>query len=142
MFGLDRAQLDSFIMSRELEIIEEALPVPGAGETINQLARNYGIYLVSARTPVYSEKTADWLDRHNISRHGLILLGQHDKRAACQDLRVDLFIEDNFKNAAQLSSCGIPVLLMDATYNRKKLPDMVTRVFGWQEIKDYIARVL
>lgn len=140
MFGMDRRQLDAIIMDRELEIIEEALPIPGAIETIGHLSRSYGIYLISARTPVYKKQTEKWLDRHNITRHGLTLLGQHDKRAACNDITVELFIEDSFNNALQLSSCGIPVLLMDATYNRKKLPDMVTRVYSWQEINDYITR--
>jgi uncharacterized HAD superfamily protein len=138
MFGMDRQQLDSFIMEREQEIIEEALPIPGAAETVSDLAQNYGVYLISARTPIHTQRTEAWLDRFKVSRHGLVLLGQHDKRAACTDQCVDLFIEDSLKNATQVSSCGIPVLLMDATYNRGELPALVTRVFNWREIKDYI----
>lgn len=139
MFGMDRRQLDSFIMEREREIIEEALPIPGAVKTVSELAQIYGIYLISARTPVHTGRTESWLDRFKVPRHGLVLLGQHDKRAACTDLCVDLFIEDSLKNATQVSSCGIPVLLLDATYNRGSLPSLVTRVFSWREIKDYIT---
>ncbi|MCL5056879.1 MAG: hypothetical protein M1130_02560 [Actinobacteria bacterium] len=142
MYGMDRKQLDSFIMERELEIIEEALPIPGAVKIINDLVQSYGVYLVSARTPIHTRRTEAWLDRFKISRHGLVLLGQHDKRATCTGLCVDLFIEDSLKNASQVSSCGIPVLLMDATYNRGSLPAMVTRVFSWQEIWDYITGIL
>jgi len=139
MFGMDRKQLDRFIMDREQEIVEEAVPLPGAVETIRDLSCSFGIFLVSARTPTHTGRTGEWLKKYKIPHHGLTLLGQHDKRAACTDLCVDLFIEDSKKNASQVSSCGIPVLLMDATYNRGSLPAMVTRVFNWQEIKDYIT---
>ncbi|MFZ5643346.1 MAG: 5' nucleotidase, NT5C type [Bacillota bacterium] len=142
MFGLDRKQLDELIMTKELEIIEEAVPLPGSVATINELAEKHDIYIVSARTPCYLPQTELWLDRYGVPRKGLMLLGQHDKRGACNSLCIDLFIEDNKKNAAQVSSCGIPVLLLDATYNQGKLPYLVNRVFSWQEIKEYIEAYL
>ncbi|MHB8156716.1 MAG: 5' nucleotidase, NT5C type [Desulfocucumaceae bacterium] len=142
MFGIDRRQLDDFIMERELEIIEEAVPLPGAVRTVKELIQTYKIYIVSARTPIYLSHTESWLKRFEIPYHDIKLLGQHDKRAACTGLCVDIFIEDSLKNATQVSSCGIPVLLMDATYNRSKLPDMVTRVYNWEEIKEYLGKNL
>ncbi|MFZ5646491.1 MAG: 5' nucleotidase, NT5C type [Bacillota bacterium] len=138
MFGMDRRDLDLFIMQKEQEIIEEAVPVPGAVDTLKDLSAGNKIIIVSARTPVYLDYTLAWLDRYNIPRDKLILLGQHDKRQSCLDLCVDIFIEDNKKNAEQISSCGIPVLLMDATYNQGKLPDNITRVYNWNEIREYI----
>lgn len=142
MFGISRKSLDSFIMDRELEIITETVPIPGAIETLKELSGSHKIHLVSARTPLYTGQTISWLDKYNVPYDHLRLLGQHDKRGACLDLCVDLFIEDNKKNAIQVSSCGIPVLLLNATYNRGRLPDMVTRVYSWDEIKDYISRYL
>ncbi len=142
MFGINRAQLDKLIMTWELEIIQEAAPYPGAVPGINELAGDFEIHLISARSPKYLDQTAAWLKSHEIPFSRLKLLGQHDKRRACLDLGVDLFIEDSKKNAIQVSSCGIPVLLMNATYNRGRLPGMVTRVFSWNEIKDYIKRNL
>ncbi len=142
MFGLTRDAFDRFIMARELEIILEVVPVPGAAETIRELGENHKIHLISARTPAYAGQTAEWLDRHGIVYDGLSLLGQHDKRGACMDFCVDIFIEDNKKNALQISSCGVPVLLMDATYNRGKLPGLVTRVRSWREIKEHIVHIL
>lgn len=138
MFGIDRKELDNIIMQRELEIIEEAEPVPGAVETLKELSAGNKILLVSARTPAYIDQTRAWLGKYQIPHDDLILLGQHDKRQCCLNLCVDIFIEDNKKNAGQISSCGIPVLLMDATYNQGKLPDSITRVHSWSEIRDYI----
>lgn len=142
MFGVDRSQLDRIIMEKELEIIEEAVPLPGAVETLNQLRDGNKIIIVSARTPVYFGQTMAWLERYGIRHDELRLLGQHDKRQSCLDLCVDVFIEDNKKNADQIASCGIPVLLMDAAYNRGKLPDTITRVYNWSEIQDYILNRL
>lgn len=134
MFGMKRRQLEDLIMTWEREIIEEAVPYPGAVTAINELAKKYEIHLISARSPQYHRQTLAWLKNYHIPHSRLMLLGQHDKRGACLDLCVDLFIEDSRKNAAQVSSCGIPVLLMNATYNRGRLPSLVTRVFNWEEI--------
>lgn len=142
MFGINRRQLENFIMSKELVIIKEAVPYPGAVETLRELSESCLIHLVSARSPQYTGQTLAWLEAYKIPYSQLRLLGQHDKRSACQDLFVDLFIEDNRKNAIQVSSCDIPVLLMNATYNRGRLPDLVTRVFGWEDIKKYITTYL
>lgn len=142
MFGINRRQLESFIMSKELEIIEEVVPYPGAVKALRELNESCLIHLVTARSPLYTAQTLAWLEAYEVPYSQIKLLGQHDKRSACQDLGVDLFIEDNRKNAVQVSSCGIPVLLMNATYNRGRLPDMVTRVFGWDDIKEYIASYL
>ncbi|MFZ5649402.1 MAG: 5' nucleotidase, NT5C type [Bacillota bacterium] len=142
MFGVGRSHLDRLIMEKELEIIEEAVPLPGAVETLNQLRDGNRIIIVSARTPAYLNQTLAWLERYGIRHDELLLLGQHDKRQSCLDLCVDIFIEDNKKNAEQIASCGIPVLLMDATYNRGKLPDTITRVHSWTEIRDCILKPL
>lgn len=142
MFGINRRQLENFIMTKELEIIEEVVPYPGAVKTLRELSESCLIHLVSARSPHFTGQTLAWLGANEIPYSQLRLLGQHDKRGACQELCVDLFIEDNRKNAIQLSSCGIPVLLMNATYNRGRLPDMVTRVFGWGDIEKYITKYL
>lgn len=142
MFGVGRSELDLFIMRRELEIIEEAVPLPGAVETLKEFSGSKKIILVSARTPAYLGQTLAWLDGYGIPHDELLLLGQHDKRQSCLDLCVDIFIEDNKKNAEQIASCGIPVLLMDAAYNRGRLPDTITRVHSWTEIRDCILKPL
>ncbi|MFZ5634881.1 MAG: 5' nucleotidase, NT5C type [Bacillota bacterium] len=139
MFGINRKQLDDFIMARELEIIMETDPLPGAVETLREL-NGRSIYLISARSPAYHSQTLEWLRKFDVPYDGIRLLGQHDKRRSCLDLGVDIFIEDNKKNAIQVSSCGIPVLLMNATYNRGRLPEMVTRVFNWDQIREHISK--
>lgn len=140
MFGADRKTINDFIMDRELEIIEEALPIERAGEIIHILYNYFSIHLISARTPIYYDNTVNWLDKHQINYDTLTLLGQHDKRQACLNTRVDLFIEDNKKNAVQISSCGIPVYLFNATYNQGELSHNIHRVFSWTDILEAIRK--
>ena len=134
MYGIDRKQLDDFIMEREGNIIRTARPMPGALEAINQLKDDFGIHLISARTPVHLDDTTNWLNNYGFHFDKVILLGQHDKRAACNEEAVSLFIDDSMKNVLQVtSSCRIPAYLFDATYNQGDLPELVWRIFNWQE---------
>lgn len=134
MFGADRKTIDSIIMDWELEIIEKAQPINNAPLVIDRLHQYFTIHLISARTPIYFDNTVEWLNKFGIKYDTLLLLGKHDKRQACVDQSVDLFIEDNKKNAFQISSCGIPVYLYNATYNQGELPENILRVFSWKEI--------
>lgn len=140
MYGIDRQQLDNFIMERELDIIKATDPREDAVKIINQLKKEFTVHLISARTPAYLGNTREWLSKHGIPYDNIIHLGHHDKRSSCMDERVDLFIEDNKRNAIQISSCGIPVYLFDATYNQGELPSLVRRVFSWVEIYQWIKK--
>ena len=48
----------------------------------------------------------------------LSLLGSHDKVAKAYEFCCDIFIEDRYENAVQLSSHGFNVLLIDCYYNQ------------------------
>ena len=133
-YGINRQELHRFIMDRELVLIESAMPMPGAIESINKLIYDYQINIISARTPVYYQNTLNWFARYNISFDNIVLTGNHDKRSYSKDACVELFIEDNLRNAVQISSIGIPVYLFDATYNQGELPQLVHRKFSWEEI--------
>ena len=133
-YGIDRQELHRFIMDREIVLIENAMPMPGAIESINKLIYDYQINIISARTPMYYQNTISWFARYNISFDNIVLTGNHDKRSYSKDACVELFIEDNLKNAVQISSTGIPVYLFDATYNQGELPPLVHRKCSWEEI--------
>ena len=133
-FGITGQELHQFIMDIELILIENARPMPGAVEAINKLINYYQINIISARTQTYYQNTLNWFARYNISYDSIVHTGTHDKRSHAKEANVELFIEDNLKNAFQISSLGIPVYLFDATYNQGELPTLVHRKFSWQEI--------
>ncbi|MTI83658.1 MAG: hypothetical protein FH756_07085 [Firmicutes bacterium] len=133
-YNIDRPQLYQFIAERELRLIKAAEPVQGSVEAIHKLKERCRITIISARTTDFYPNTVDWLRKHGIKHDRVILLGEHDKRKTCLEECVQLFIEDSLENAEQVSSCGIPVYLLNATYNRGKIPDLVRRVDSWSQI--------
>jgi uncharacterized HAD superfamily protein len=134
VYGLSEQEVLSFLGERERVLVEEPPVKEGAVPYLRRLSKRHAIYLVSARYERYRSETEKWLLRHGVPYRDLVLLGTPDKREACARLTVDLFVEDSLKNAGQLSSCGIPVLLLDAPYNRGELPPLVRRCFSWEEI--------
>ena len=143
MYGIDRKQMDRFIMEREGQIIKTARPMPGAIEAIDQLKGDFGIHLISARSPVFLKESIDWLRKHGFYYDGIMHLGQHDKREACGNEAVALFIDDSLKNIQQVTSaCRIKAYLFDATYNQGELPALARRIFSWHEALQLIEKDL
>lgn len=143
MYGIDRKQLDRFIMEREGHIIKTVQPMAGAIEAIDQLKGDFGIHLISARSPIFLKESIDWLKKYSFHYDGIMHLGQHDKREACSNEGVALFIDDNLKNVQQVTSaCRIKAYLFDATYNQGELPPLTRRIFSWREALHLIAEDL
>ena len=58
------------------------------------------------------------------------------------ELKCDIFIEDNYDNAVNLSNEGVKVLLIDTNYNQKPLNANIVRVYNWKEIYFIINKLL
>ncbi len=141
-YNIDRKQLHSFIAERELKLIQSVRPVDGAVPAIQKLGKRCQITIISARTPGFYDQTTQWLKINGIKYDKVVLLGNHDKRKACLEEGVQLFIEDSLNNAIQVSSCGIPVFLFNATYNQGDTPPLVQRVYSWREIINSLEKRL
>jgi len=86
--------------------------------------------------------THGYLKKNEISYDGLYVLGSPDKVETAKQLNCDIFIEDSYDNALQLSNAGYKVLLIDTNYNRLPLNDNITRVYNWKEIYKIINKLL
>jgi uncharacterized HAD superfamily protein len=75
-----------------------------------------------------------YLRKNGLPYDGLFVLGSCYKVAKARELNCDLFIEDHYDNALQLSNKGFKVLLLDTAYNRKPLNENIVRVNDWKEI--------
>jgi len=139
VYNLKKEQLTEFAHLKVPFLQDNSLPVPLAVECINDLRDRAYVALISARFEQSRDRTQNWLGRHGIQWDDLILLGNHDKADTCVNLNLDYFIEDNLNNALQVSENGIPVLLLDAPYNRAPLPDLVQRVFSWSQICEVLT---
>jgi len=58
------------------------------------------------------------------------------------DLNCDIFIEDSYDNAVQLSNSGFKVILIDTNYNKLPLNDNIIRAYNWNEIFEIINEIL
>ena len=86
--------------------------------------------------------TEEWLDRYQLPRDGLHLLGSHDKVSTAHSLGCGLFIEDRYENAVAIAESGIDVLLMDCNYNRQRpLPVNVQRISDWYQVEQILRRL-
>lgn len=103
--------------------------------------QNY-LYFVTARDKSLELLTSLYLKHHKIPYDDVFVLGTHNKVPAARNLKSDIFIEDSYDNALQLSTNGFKVLLIDTNYNRFPLNDNITRVYNWKEILTFIDKTL
>lgn len=106
----------------------------GAREAINRLYYYHQIHFVSAREERMREITMEWFKKHEIQMDSITFLGCPYKVCKAEELECDIFIEDSYDNALQLSEAGFDVLLMDCTYNKGALPPNIIRVKSWHQI--------
>ena len=110
----------------------------GVKVVLDALSTNHKLHFVTAREAEMKNVTEKWLSHHQIPMSSLSLLGFHDKVAKAYEFSCDIFIEDRYENAVQLSSHGFNVLLIDCYYNQGHLFPRITRVNDWMEINRHI----
>lgn len=112
-----------------------------AREIIEELIKINNIYFVTARDKDLKILTYSYLNKNNIPYDDVFVLGTHYKVNMAKELNCDIFIEDSYANALQLSKNGFKVLLIDTNYNRKPLNKNIIRVFNWNEIYEIIKEI-
>ncbi|MDU5110665.1 MAG: hypothetical protein E6248_09465 [Clostridium sp.] len=101
---------------------------------IDKLMQFSNLHFVTAREKDLALITHEYLRNNSIHYDNLFLLGSHYKVNKAKELYCDVFIEDNYKNAIELSEAGFYVLLLDTNYNRKPLNSNIKRVYNWIEV--------
>ncbi|WP_026881194.1 5' nucleotidase, NT5C type [Clostridium akagii] len=137
--GISEKDYNGFYEKYKFEYHRQDILRVGAKDVINDLYMNDNIYFVTARDKSLENITSSYLKNNEIHFHGLYVLGTHYKIDKAEELKCDIFIEDNLNNALQLSNVGFKVLLLDATYNRHVNDPGITRVYSWIDIYDEIV---
>jgi uncharacterized protein len=125
-----------FKIHNEEPIREDAVKI------INKLFNRSNIYFVTARDKDLEMLTYHYLNKHNVPYDDVFVLGTTHKSSTAKDVGCDVFIEDSYENALELSKDGFKVLLIDTTYNRKPLNENIMRVFSWDEIYEIVEKML
>jgi uncharacterized HAD superfamily protein len=120
-----------------------AEPVKGAPEAIARLAETNELYIVTASPEEIKDRVEVWLGKHFTNKFkGIHFIKKsifdeniRNKKDVCEELGIEVFIDDALHNAEDISSAGIPVFLLDAPWNQKPINStLVTRVHSWDDI--------
>ena len=127
-------------MLQHVPLVRHAMDLLGCSERLNR-------HLIT-------RVTNDWLRRHRIHYHSLVIERQSshrhgpgaamDRYAYASKQRFWVFVEDNPMNACRLAANCEIVFLMDHPYNREgqaALPSNVVRVDSWNQILEALSGV-
>lgn len=116
---------------KEVELKEEVL------ENINKLySNNDEIYFITARSNIngtdVEDITKSWLEKYKIPFNGLYL--NKEKLKVCQELGIDIFVDDSLENCKSVQSGNIKSYLMDHIGNKNIDIGNIERVYGWNDL--------
>jgi len=123
-----------FMQLKGRELMIKPPPMEGAVFYLQEIKKHHEIYIVTARDPCYEEETRWWLQKYGLLFDNLLLLGSHAKQGACLECKLNILVEDTLEVSLRVSAAGVPVILLDAPYNRSPLPELIIRKRSWAEI--------
>jgi uncharacterized HAD superfamily protein len=106
--------------------------MPWALSAVRNLQRQHEIHIVTAREGRARSLTEDWLRRHGFLYRSLVM-DAVDKVSASREMGLDLAIEDDPRQLSALSQV-MPVIAIDAPYNRKVTAPGILRVRDWRSV--------
>lgn len=126
------------------EKIQYVKPFTLAVEILQKLkAEGNEIVLITARYPAshfdIKKVTLEWLKTNNIPYDEIEII-REGKAQVALGKKVDLFIDDSFKNCTEVANAGIKSYLMDTRTNKGLSAENVTRVYSWSDIYDRIKK--
>ena len=142
VMGIKQSEYEKFYNKNKIQIHSEQKLREDVQIVIKRLSIMHNIYFVTAREKSLTMLTHSYLRKNKISYDDLFVLGSHYKVDKARELECNVFIEDNYENALQLSEAGFRVLLLDTNYNRKPLNENIVRVYSWKEIYSIINKLL
>lgn len=142
VFDVPSDDMNNFFVQNVERLFDIPHPVKGAKKGIETLLQDgHEVVYVTARSQEEEEFTSRWMKKHGIPYEQILFSGHKSKVDFVKEWKLELFIEDYLVNAKAISKLGIPVLLLDTSYNQGELPQEVIRCQNWQEILTEIQRI-
>ncbi len=127
------------------EMISSVKVKPFAKEIIEKLHKDNKIIIITARWEKENKTiqpiTLKWLKDNEIP-YDKIIFDSHEKLETAKENKIDLFIDDSFKNCKDVSEGGIKTFIMDAMLNRAYNDEKITRVYSWPHIYQEYENIL
>ena len=129
------------------EYYQKIKPVPDSQKGVLNLFEKHELILITSRPTHTKEKTHEWINKHFpkvfSDLHFTDDWPNHElgtrKAVICQDLNVDILIEDSLEKSILCANNGTKVILFNRPWNQHdNLPENITRVSGWGEVMDIL----
>ncbi|EHQ87519.1 5' nucleotidase, NT5C type [Desulfosporosinus youngiae] len=134
-FGVTSDDMNEFFETNVERLLMMPEPIPGAKEGIETLLQDgHEIIYVTARTPEQKDLTVRWFSLREIHHEHVLCTGFGSKADVVKEWGIEAFIEDYQVNAKLIAECGVPVFLLNASYNQEELPPGIIRCHSWDEI--------
>jgi uncharacterized HAD superfamily protein len=151
VFGKSIDEILSLIYKMyDLKLDQTIKPIKGAKEAVKKLKDKHTLFVITSRQNDFEKQTKEWVQKHfpntfekviltnYFSRHGV----EKTKAEVCDELGIDLFIDDQSKYCNVCVSKERVVFLFDAIWNKKdSLKSEIIRVKNWEEIIDNIHKL-
>lgn len=128
----------------------DSSPVEGAVEAVITLAQKHNLYVITAKPATLAESTRKWLDVHfpnvlpriHFADHVGNTTQKRKKSEICQELGIDILIDDAIHNANDAAGVVKKVFLFSQPWNKTEthLKPNVIRVHSWAEIVESINK--
>jgi len=144
VFDVTWEDMNNFFAGNVERLFMMAEPVSGALEGIQTLLKEgHEVIYITARTLEEKDVTVRWLTMHGIphEHERVLFTGFKSKVDLVKQWGIEAFIEDYQVNATMIAESGVPVFLLDTSYNQVDLSDGITRCQSWNEILEGILRL-
>lgn len=124
-------------------------PIKGSKESLEILKKNNKLFIITSRQNSIADETNRWVENNfpnifsgiyftnNFSEYGDV----KTKAEICDNLRIDVLIEDSFLFAAECLKPNRKILLFDYPWNKHLvLPEEIERVHSWEEVMEKLIQ--
>ncbi|WP_054949098.1 5' nucleotidase, NT5C type [Numidum massiliense] len=143
-YGLEKKESKKLWRKLEPKIYSLGVPLEHAAEVLTNLNETgHLIYFITARPgfPHITKITESWLKKHRFPFNGVnLFMNMQNKAKKAKELQLDLFFEDAPDHIERFVQEGVPVVVVDAAYNRK-LAYNVPRITAWRDVPELIAQM-
>lgn len=143
-FGWDKKNIKEFLDQYLEEVLNNTEAKVDSIEIINKLKNNGNeIIFITSRSENeikgnMFELTNKWLKKHNY-KYDLLVIDSKEKNNDCIKYKIDVFIDDNYKNCKKVKEkTKIPVILYTTRYNINENDNSIIRVNNWFEIYEFL----
>lgn len=143
LYGWDDKTKFDFFNRYYKNVLEECEMMPNAVRVINSLKKQgHEIYFITARLLNIENCDTEAITKETLKdiNYDKLVIQASDKLKYCQELGIDLFIEDSYETCKELEENNIKTLLMTTKMNEAIIDEKIERVNDWSEIAEKLLK--